>query len=200
MQRVFTIKPETIETIHKYVFENKFEICANLKKTEDNTLFLHNIKVCTEKYRSFCNHPEYSNNIIHTHPYLDYAYPSTDDIIKIIKHYNKIVNSLVATKWGIWVLSNTTTSNIYSESQHKKLYNLVEKYTNELGMLTTSTNDNEEKINNKSKDIDENDYSVITEFNVDILNLLNVKIDLYTWDDILNKGFDIYGITDIDAF
>ena len=203
--RVFTIEPEILKVLYKYVFSYPYEICANLKKTNENTLIPHNVlkgrvdEYITEKYRGTCSHKEYSSNILHTHPPSSYAYPSPEDIIKVIKHYGKIVNSLIVTKWGIWVVSNTTTSNIYSTTHNDKFYLNIKKYLDRIGQETRTSDDERERKVDKSRDLTTNDFILLSKINRSISDMLNIKIDLYSWDDIMTTGLIINGLTDVKS-
>ncbi|MDD4931345.1 MAG: hypothetical protein PHG66_04360 [Candidatus Colwellbacteria bacterium] len=201
---VFTIEPEIIKVIHKYVFDYTYEICANLKKTDKGTLVPHNVlkgkleEYSPGKWRGTCSHQEYSSNIIHTHPLSSYAYPSTDDIMKVIKNYGKIVNSLVGTKWGIWVVSNTTSSNIYSKSQESVLASKIKKYLDRIGFCTKTTDKERETSDDKSKVLMSEDYVLIAKTIKTLSDLLMVKIELHSWDDIMTTGLEVKGLTEYE--
>lgn len=200
--REYTIAPEIINVLRRYVFDYSFEICANFKKTEQNVLIPHNIlkgsieEYAPGKFRGTCNHREYSSNMFHSHPVSSYAYPSTEDVIKVVKNYGKIVNSFIATKWGIWVISNTTSSNIYTVSGDVKLRSWIDVYLSRIG-TETKTSEEERKTNpDKSRDLNSEDFSFISKTIKKISSGLNIKIELYTWNDIINKGIVVNGLTD----
>lgn len=206
--RVYKIDQEIIKVFHKYVFGYPYEICANLKKTDSGSLIPHNIfkgkleEYDEGKWRGTCSHGEYSSNILHTHPPSSYSYPSTEDIMKVIKKYGKIINSLIGTKWGVWVISNTTTSNIYSASQEKILFSKIKKHLDTIGLATRTTDKEREGISgafDKSRDLSDDDFLLVKEENKKLSDLLMIKIELYRWDDILRTGLDIKGLTDIDT-
>lgn len=194
--KIYEISPKIIKVIHGYTFNYDQEICTNLKK-EDTKLIPHNpVKGILEEYtqvingntirkfRGTCNYKNLSSNILHTHPVSSYAYPSTEDVMKVLKHYGTIVNSLIATKWGIWVIKNTTSSNIYSENVKDRLFHDIKHYLDQLGNLT-KTSESERQISIvKSRDLNENDYIFISKMNKKLENMLNININLYKWDDI----------------
>ena len=202
--RVFTIEPDIVKVIHKYVFGYTYEICANLKKTNTNTLIPHNIlkgkldEYEPGKWRGTCSHQEYSSNILHTHPLSSYAYPSTEDVIKVIKKYGKVVNSLIGTKWGIWVVSNTTTSNIYSTSQESVLFSKIKKHLDHIGFSTKTTDEERKTSDDKSKSLTSEDHILISKTIKTLSDILMVKIELHSWDDILSNGLNVNGLTEYE--
>lgn len=194
--KIYEISPEIIKVISGYTFEYNREICANLKK-EDTKLIPHNpVKGTIEEYtqvingniikkfRGTCNYKNLSSNILHTHPISSYAYPSTEDIMKVLKHHGIIINSLIATKWGIWVIKNTISSNIYSETVKDRIFHDIKHYLDQLGNLT-KTSESERQISNvKSRDLNETDYIFISKMNKKLETKLNLVITLHKWDDI----------------
>lgn len=192
--RSFVIDSEIVNIIHGYVIKYPQEICANLKNSGSSTLIPHNIikgkleEYSPGKYRGTCSHVEYSSNILHTHPQSSYAYPSTEDILKVIKHHGKIKNSFIGTKWGMWVVSNTPTSNIYSTTQHDKLHKYISQYLDQIGIFTKTSSEEREKNPDKSRELNSEDYLFISKVNKKIEDTLNIKIDLYSWNDIISTG------------
>lgn len=201
--RVYTIEPEIIKVFHKYVFGYPVEICANLKTTDKNIIIPHNILSGKEveyspgKFRGTCFYAEYSSNIFHSHPISSYAYPSVEDFVKVFKNYGKIVNSLIATKWGIWVISNTTTSNVYNTKDDEKLKKYIGVYLDRIGLSTKTSDEERKSKSDKSRDLVSDDYTLIYKTINKISTTLQIKIDLYSWSDIIDKGMVINGLTEI---
>lgn len=196
ISRQLTIEPEIIKVFHKYTFNYPQEICANLKKT-DKGLVPHNIlkgkfeEYMPGKFRGTCSHQSYNSNIFHSHPSTSYAYPSPEDVINVIKHHGTIKNSFIATKWGVWVISNTLISNIYSSPHHDIIYKSIKKIINQIG-LSTLTSEEDRKIHpDKSRDLKPEDYILLGKLNNELSSMLNIKFDIYIWDDILLSGLNI---------
>lgn len=200
--KIYEISPEIIKVIHGYTFKYDQEICTNLKKYDTNLIPHNPVKGILEEYtqiingdivkkfRGTCNYKKLSSNILHTHPISSYAYPSTEDIMKVLKYHGTILNSLIATKWGIWVIKNTASSNIYSETVKDRLFHDIKHYLDQLGN-STKTSKSERQISNinegreiKSRDLNEKDYIFISKMNKKLENMLNIDINLYKWDDI----------------
>jgi hypothetical protein len=186
----FIIRPNILEIMRDYVSNYSVEICANLKVL-DNHLDLHNIiKGEMQQYdgetRGVCAHKEYSKHIFHTHPKSLYAYPSVEDVIKLIKNYTIIRNSFIATKWGLWVLSNTERSNIYSTSCRHIIYDVLKIRLDYIGNYTKN-----KEGGDKSRELIEKDYLIIKRVCKDIENAIGVRMHLYDWKDILNTGVSV---------
>lgn len=73
------------------------EICGFIIGKE---FYIDNVGNSNDSRRS-CKHKYYLSQIFHTHPYTSKAYPSTEDIIKVLKN-DKIYLSYVITSWGIY--------------------------------------------------------------------------------------------------
>ena len=58
--------------------------------------------------------------IFHTHPKESKPYPSIEDIMKLLKHYNKICLSVLFTRWGLWLIFNTDESNFFQNYDETK--------------------------------------------------------------------------------
>jgi len=83
------------------------EICYNTKETSKNKYELQDFS----DHRSSASRGNcvfthgYQNGIIcHTHPYSSKAYPSSEDILNVIKH-SSVKLSLIVTTIGVWELS-----------------------------------------------------------------------------------------------
>jgi len=186
----FIIHPDIVKVIKKYVDEYPVEICANLKlyNEDSNNLVPHNVyKGKIEDDRGMCSHSEYSSHIFHSHNRKLYAYPSHQDILLVLKHYGKIKNSIIATKWGVWVISNTLKSNIYS-STSTSVPKIIRQLLDRIGVETSTTRQERERGADKSRILSDRDYILIDRVNKTFECLLNIKIVLYKWSDALIHG------------
>lgn len=97
------IRTQDIQTILE-LMELKVEACGFLL-SEDNILYIDSISN-DKKDRASCTLSKYTEIIWHTHPFNHKSYPSTEDVLKILKlrkdNLPKI--SLIFTTWGIWKL------------------------------------------------------------------------------------------------
>ena len=183
------ISKTIVDKIKDYVFKSDVEVCGNLRKPtiSSNELILTNIKKgsITEyspgKFRGTCEHEIITSIILHTHPLNSYAYPSVEDIIKVIKNHGRIVRSVIGCKWGIWDIKNTDASNIYSTTCKNILDDYIRYFLDRIGKYTKNTSSTD-----KSKDLNDNDMDIINESINRIEKILNVKINLYTWNEVEN--------------
>lgn len=105
------IRTQDIQTILE-LMELKVEACGFLlfdDKELDNILYIDSISndaSASNEKRASCTLSKYTEIIWHTHPFNHKSYPSTEDILKILKirkdNLPKI--SLIFTNWGIWQL------------------------------------------------------------------------------------------------
>jgi len=98
------ISKDGLDTVKKYVFGQRVEACGFLFQGPE-------LEVYFESYgdNKMCQHSHYTRYIWHTHPHNLKAYPSPEDIVKIIKarppkNYPKV--SIIFTTWGIWEVSS----------------------------------------------------------------------------------------------
>ena len=95
--------------------------------------------------RRLCNYNSpYKKYLWHTHPLTSQSYPSTEDVIKVIKpRTNDVVMvSLIFTKWGLWemfakskgIISNSVSHDL--NNAYGRLYNMTERGR---GVLTHGT-------------------------------------------------------------
>lgn len=128
------IRTQDIQTILE-LMELKVEACGFLL-LEDNILYIDSISNDTDKKdRASCTLSKYTEIIWHTHPFNHKSYPSTEDVLKILKlrkdNLPKI--SLIFTTWGIWQLyagkKDYITINLdkYIQKELDRLYFNTEK-------------------------------------------------------------------------
>lgn len=86
------------------MLKKPYEMCYNIEEQYNDELILvyeSKGQSISQNRRGSCYHKRYSKWILHTHPFISKAYPSGEDIVKVIKH-EIIKNSLIVTSWGIW--------------------------------------------------------------------------------------------------
>ncbi len=106
------VSNEDIKTMFSYVYNDEEEICANLETipgTQISSFIKRSIikgskeLLDNEKTRAYCKYKFYNSVIFHSHPKTSRSYPSYEDIEKLKKH-DEIEVSIVATRWGIYVI------------------------------------------------------------------------------------------------
>lgn len=143
-QITYTISRDTINQIQSWV-NNIYETCANFTISDieliidgESTINGPNVNEVCESGGT-CQHEYYSNVILHTHPSICKAYPSAMDISKVMKNANIIQSSLIATKWGMWIISNDyTRTNLYNESKRDQLHEVLNFYLNIINKYTSN--------------------------------------------------------------
>ena len=142
------ISEEDLNLIKKLIFDTEMEVCGNfltrdeLKKykievKEENDLNNYISHIGTV---NTCQHKFYSRYIWHTHPSIEHAYPSPQDIMKVIK-YDFI--SFVFTSWGVWEMYSNNPKNIDTITQEK----LKTKYMKPIGDKIYTYTDRGRSIN-----------------------------------------------------
>jgi hypothetical protein len=111
------VSNEDIKTMFSYVCDKEEEICANLDTipgTQIRSFIKDSISkgskelLSNGKYRAYCKYKSYTSVIFHSHPKTSRSYPSYEDIEKVKKH-DKIKVSIIATRWGIYVIKKNNT-------------------------------------------------------------------------------------------
>ena len=109
------------------------EVCLNLTAEEgSDDLMPHGIQYGLADplaSRKSCSYKYYSDYILHTHPFSSYAYPSAEDILKVLKN-KEIKNSLIVTSWGIWCLcSRAHSKSINVERARADINRIIRAYS-----------------------------------------------------------------------
>lgn len=176
---------------YKYTHEYDYEVCANVLYDDKRGYYLDNIlKGTTVEYREgdviktrkSCSLPVYKSIIFHSHPLSSRSYPSAEDILKVIKNYGKINTSIIGTLWGIWVISNTSSSNGYTENSKEVWLNCLNRQIAIIGKYTT--NRNYKQGESKSMKLDEKTKYIVDRVISDIEKMSKLSIKLYSWNEV----------------
>lgn len=166
--------------------DEQVEICANI---EDNKMKHIQMGVLETdkngKVRNMCKHLKYSHVIYHSHPKKAYSYPSAEDIIKVMKN-GQIKISLISTKWGLWIIKNTPTSNGYSAECSEKWKNIIQQFINDIGINTSKHPST--RLENEDKSMDfVDDFNNIIYKNIKIIQkITNLSIQFYDWKNLID--------------
>jgi hypothetical protein len=110
----YYILKETYDVMYNHVMNEKTEYCSYLENN-DNILYIKQstlVKGGVETYdkdkiRGMCQYEgEPTSFIYHSHPVSSRSYPSTEDVIKVLKSPSKYEASVIATRWGIYVIKH----------------------------------------------------------------------------------------------
>ena len=106
----------SLEKIKKYInYEHEFcgYIFYNTSNPDELNIIKDNIGPNAMFERGSCQYKHgYRRCIWHTHPYISKVYPSPEDILKVLKHPERIKISILFTLWGIWEISLIDIENI----------------------------------------------------------------------------------------
>ena len=109
------LSKNTLSTIKKLIDTLDIEACGFLVEQKNSELQLYIDSYGeTKDGRGSCQHSKYTKYIWHTHPHNLIAYPSPEDILKIIKKRedsNPMI-SVVFTIWGTWTLFSMKKVNL----------------------------------------------------------------------------------------
>lgn len=176
------ISHETIAEMRNFVYKLDYEICGNLRKKNYNTdeLIIYHmtkgkrVEYDPGRFRGKCEYEMITSVLFHSHAINMYSYPSAEDILQVIKKYDIIKRSIIATKWGIWDIQNTQKSNIYSSEYETIIYKRLKYFLDRIGLRTSSSTD----------DLRDDDLDVINYSINRITEELHIKINLHLWRDI----------------
>lgn len=133
--------------------DNK-EWCG-LFRIENNCLVSHTLNPGPEivdNIRASCVYllpgtDNYPPVIWHTHPLISKGYPSAEDLSKVRKH-EKIKNSIIFTKWGIWQIIYNGPANEISEKARYYIHGQISYDLYKIRRSNEISNENMGLINN----------------------------------------------------
>ncbi len=175
------VSNEDIKTMFSYVYNKEEEICANLGTipgTQIRSFMKDTISkgskelLSNGKYRAYCNYKKYSSVIFHSHPKTSRSYPSYEDIEKV-KNHDNIKVSIIATRWGIYVIKRDDNTVIITDKDK------VEKYLNSIYNLENSTGFSkvEKTLGELTRDIEESLKTYIKK----LAYYTGLKFSFYNW-------------------
>lgn len=202
-----------IRQMKSLVYNSPVEICANL----DESLEIDSESIVEgkeENSRGTCLFKSYTPVIFHTHPNHLYSYPSMEDVVKIIKNLRIINHSLIATKWGIWILSkyeegpeqhtiyktdlykkivNNSASDeekIHFLKKEEKLKNFITSCLDSIGRKTSNKRPEGELPLDFERSVDYNEEkmaNVLISVSKKFKESFPIKMTLYSWDELEDK-------------
>jgi hypothetical protein len=176
---------------YSYVVDYSVEICANIS-TDNDFVLTDVVSGKDEQYtqnsvvktRQTCTLSRYSHYIFHSHPLQSRAYPSAEDILKVLKNRHIIIQSYISTSWGVWIISNTSTSNGYSDASRHSWLELLTKKTSDIGKHTPHDT---RYPHIKSPPLNHQTRRYIQRKISEIESATNLRIELREWSEI-NKN------------
>ena len=147
----YIMKQELIKQMFNLVKDKMNEFCIILKKDENNVISFSSLikegyfqeykdDKGEIKYRGACIYPngDYPY-IFHSHPMKSKSYPRNEDIIKLLRH-PEIKLSIIATRWGIYIIKSTEKSKQFAsnfskfsrDEQYEKYKNIFREHINKI--------------------------------------------------------------------
>lgn len=178
------------DTLDKLIvsLQTTYEICCNLVEEKGDVLVVkkaHCVDGIPNTQRGSCQHTIYTKYILHTHPEQHRAYPSAEDIIKVIKHKH-ISFSFIATTWGIWLLEckiNKKPTDLVEENNWKQsIKKRIDLYDR---IIPNKTKKNDVSFTPAK-------YRQLQDISKDIENKFHkfgLRIDFTSWEQIENQGY-----------
>ena len=194
---------DDISVVHTLLGED-LETCGFLYPSKEitessdlhpNYLILYIDQIGEEKDgRSICRHSKYTEYIFHTHPKFSKGYPSSHDILKVIKRrgnpssgtsfYPRV--SVIFSAWGIWEITARKKRDLATDPRIELW--AIDIINEEFEPVYRLTEKGRGKLTGES-------YREIREAIHNIENILNrkLKCDLRviftTWGEVENKGY-----------
>ena len=197
----YKMEQPLIDQMFDLVFKEEQEHCIIFSKHENRILKFSNkrrigeTKIENEEERASCNFPPKDEGmehpyLFHSHPMKSRSYPSFEDVVKLLRH-PEVYLSVIATRWGIYVLKTTAGSKKYAEKyssldkkhQMKKYKEKFGKHLRKIGHLE---NDKGFKEGNYLS-LDESDIEYIKKKLSYISDETKLEIKFCPWN-ALNKS------------
>lgn len=196
----YKMEQDLINKMHHIVNNKEKELCIIFKKDEQNSLYLSNLfnegkqeeykdDKGNLKYRAMCIFPSGMHPyLFHSHPIKSKSYPSNEDIIKLLRHdYIKI--SVIATRWGIYVIKPTDKSREFAlhysklnrDDQYDEYKKIFGEYINKLVKIEIKKG-YYKGVYTSVLDRDDLDY-LYRQLN-EISNITGLEIKFCTWRDL----------------
>jgi len=157
------------------IFQNTLEVNRIFKVVVDE-------KAIIEK--GMCKPVVFSEYIWHTHPYGSKSYPSSTDILKVIKKKNDVKCSLIFTPWGIWEIAGYKKFNLTQDKKERQTEYINAKFSKlyfstEKGKAKNLTDENLESI-----------YKLLDELSSHFLHY-NLHIYFTPWKNIKSAKYTL---------
>lgn len=186
----YHIQKNTYITMYDHMFYGRSEFCSYLEDykgslfIKQSTLSMGDVESYGDgKVRGMC---QYVGNptqyVYHSHPLTSRSYPSVEDVMKMLKRPKRYSLGVVATRWGIYVIRQTSKS-----TSQKIEENDIEKYkktiSNSLSIIGFMENDKGYKQGVYSSELKEDELNKINDVLHSIESKTNLDIKFYKWSD-----------------
>jgi hypothetical protein len=188
----YRLSRDTFTQLHEYVFTDKFEICGHLKKDGDNELKINNSEqgnMIADEYgdmRESCKAININKSpyYFHTHPIISRSYPSSEDITNILKHPQKYEVSVIATRWGIYMLKKSFYVLNNPLKDKNKLKIMKKDISNIIRWIGKIENDKGFKQDIYEKRLTTIELNEINKYINELIKLTNISIKFCPWNEL----------------
>jgi hypothetical protein len=188
----YKIDRETFSQLYEYVFTEQFEMCGQLKKNQENELKINNIESGNMRadksgdMRHSCQASNIDNlpYYFHTHPFESRSYPSSEDILKLLKRPHKYIVSIIATRWGIYILRQSEQSLKNPLKDETNQITTKKKISDIIRWIGQIENNKGYKNNNYERELTTVELNEINKNITNLINLTYLKIKFCTWSSL----------------
>lgn len=192
----YYIPKNTYATMYDHMFYGKTEFCSYLDLYNDSltikqsTLTTGGIESYAEdKVRGTCQFVGNPTQFMyHSHPLTSRSYPSTEDVLKVLKKPGKYLLSIISTRWGIYVIKHTRES-LRQKIEEQDLQKYKKMISNTLSVIGFMENDKGYKQGVYSSELKNDELNKIN----DVLHTIemNTKLDVkfYKWNNALTHVY-----------
>lgn len=181
---------KTLENMKQDVYNTSVETCAFLQKDElriltidKNTITLGTSK--KEGERAYCSYMKNvrGNYLYHSHPKESRSYPSSEDILKVLKS-DKLMFSIIATRWGVYVIKPTDKSQFiaqsWNENKNKYYKEKIDRYLSKIGFMENDKGYKEQVYD----DIYQDEEEVIHKNLKKITGITYLRLKFCSWNEM----------------
>ena len=168
--------------IQQNLLQKATEVCGNIMELEGRGVLVDVVDgtIDANTRRPLCKPLKVKNVYFHTHPITSKAYPSSEDILTVMKVKPfQIKKYLIFTAWGIWVLSSSKKDDFSSAEKTAMTLKKLNEFGEELYRNTKRgrmelTPKNSDRL---FEDIENYIRQITEEFRE-----LGLSIEFYFWD------------------
>jgi hypothetical protein len=181
---------KTLESMKQDVYNTPVEKCAFLQKDDlriltidKNTITLGTSK--KEGERAYCSYMKNvrGNYLYHSHPKESRSYPSSEDILKVLKS-DKLMFSIIATRWGVYIIKPTDKSQFiaqsWNENKNKYYKEKIDRCLSKIGFMENDKGYKEQVYD----DIYQDEEEVIHKNLKKITGITYLRLKFCSWNEM----------------
>lgn len=168
--------------IQRELLTKPTEVCGNIMEIEGRAVLVDVSEGTFDgvSKRPICKPIKVSRMYFHTHPVTSKAYPSSEDILTVMKRKKfQVEKYIVFTSWGIWVMSSRKKDDF--SSQEKTALSL-KKLDKILGQLFRNTQRGRLEITPENKETLFENIEIFVRQVSEEFRKFELSIEFYFWD------------------